>query len=96
MLYRRDGVRCPPDMTLGIQAKEINFGFIRPENLVSESPLDAFWQTTSRLSCAFYSTIKDGLVCWTVWSAAEMVVLLEGSPISTEEMWISVRVTNSF
>ncbi|KAK6306788.1 hypothetical protein J4Q44_G00237130 [Coregonus suidteri] len=30
------------------------------------------------------------------WSAAEMVVLLEGSPISTEELWSSVRVTIKF
>ncbi|KAK6308672.1 hypothetical protein J4Q44_G00201350 [Coregonus suidteri] len=29
-------------------------------------------------------------------SAAEMVVLLEGSPISTEELWSSVRVTIGF
>jgi hypothetical protein len=27
------------------------------------------------------------------WSAAEMLVLLEASPISTEELWSSVRVT---
>ena len=31
-----------------------------------------------------------------LWSAAEMVVLLEGSPISTEELWSSVRVTIGF
>jgi hypothetical protein len=30
------------------------------------------------------------------WSAADMVVLLEGSPISTEELWNSVRVTIRF
>jgi hypothetical protein len=30
------------------------------------------------------------------WSAAKIVVLLEGSPISTEELWISVRVTIGF
>ena len=30
------------------------------------------------------------------WSAAEMVVLLEGSPISTEELCSSVRVTIRF
>uniref|UniRef100_A0A8C7INM4 Uncharacterized protein n=1 Tax=Oncorhynchus kisutch TaxID=8019 RepID=A0A8C7INM4_ONCKI len=30
------------------------------------------------------------------WSAAEMVILLEGSPISTEELWCSVRVTIEF
>ena len=30
------------------------------------------------------------------WSAAEMVDLLESSPISTEELWSSVRVTIGF
>ena len=30
------------------------------------------------------------------WSAAEMVVLLEGSPLSTEQCWSSVRVTIGF
>ena len=35
MLHRRDGARFPLDVTLGIQAKEFNLGFIRPENLVS-------------------------------------------------------------
>jgi hypothetical protein len=27
------------------------------------------------------------------WSAAEIVILLEGTPISIEELWSSVRVT---
>jgi hypothetical protein len=35
MLHHRDGARFPPDMTLGIQAKEFNLGFIRSENVVS-------------------------------------------------------------
>ena len=35
MLHRRDGARFPPDVTLGIQTKEFNLGFIRAENLVS-------------------------------------------------------------
>ena len=35
MLHCRDGARFLPDVTLGIQAKEFNLGFIRPENLVS-------------------------------------------------------------
>ena len=30
----RECARFPPDMTLGIQAKEFNLGFIRPENFV--------------------------------------------------------------
>ena len=42
MLHHRDGIghvmsgaRFPPDMTLGIQAKKLNLGFFRQENLVS-------------------------------------------------------------
>ena len=35
MLHLRNGARFPPDVTLGIQAKEFNLGFIRPENLIS-------------------------------------------------------------
>jgi hypothetical protein len=42
MLHRRhsfgqvmSGAWFPPDVTLGIQAKEFNLGFIRPENLFS-------------------------------------------------------------
>ena len=43
MLHYRDGIGqmrsgawFPPDMTLGIQAKEFNLCFICPENLVSD------------------------------------------------------------
>ena len=35
MLHRRDGARFPPDVTLGIQAKEFRLCFIRPEILAS-------------------------------------------------------------
>ena len=35
MLHCMDGARFPTDVTLGIQAKEFNLGFIRPKNLVS-------------------------------------------------------------
>ena len=35
MLHFRDGARFPPDVTPGIQAKEVNIVIIRPENLVS-------------------------------------------------------------
>ena len=35
MLHRRDGARFHPDVTLSIQAKELNLGFIKPDNLVS-------------------------------------------------------------
>jgi hypothetical protein len=58
MLHSRNGIGkvmssawFPPDVMLGIQAKEFNLGFIRSENLVShgQSPLGAFWQTPSGL-----------------------------------------------
>ena len=44
MLHCRDGARFPPDVTLGIQAKELYLDFIRLENVVSHgrSPLGAF------------------------------------------------------
>jgi hypothetical protein len=35
MLHRRIGARFPPEVTLCIQAKEFNLGFIRPKNVVS-------------------------------------------------------------
>ena len=66
MLHHKDDDRFPPDVMLGIQAKEFNLGFIRPESF----------------RCLL---AKSG--------AADMVVLLEGSPISTEEQWSSFRVT---
>ena len=35
MRHCRHGARIPPDVMIGIQAKKLNLGFIRPENLVS-------------------------------------------------------------
>ena len=98
MLHCRDGARFLPDMTLGIQAKEFNLGFIRPEALVShgQSPLGAFFANSKRAVMCLL--LRSGFRLATLpqrpdwWSAAEMVVLLEGSPISTEELWSSVRV----
>jgi hypothetical protein len=48
-------------MTLGIQAKEFNLGFIGPENPVShgQNPLGAIWQTPGGLSCAFYWAVAS-------------------------------------
>jgi hypothetical protein len=60
MRHHRDGIGqvmsdawFPTDVTIGIQAEEFNLGFVRPENLVShgQSPLGAFWQTPSGLTC---------------------------------------------
>ena len=58
MLHHMDGVWFPPDVMLGIQAKEFNLGFIRPENLVSHG-LGNFWQNPSGLSCAFYCGVAS-------------------------------------
>ena len=53
-LRGRDGARFPPKVTLGIEAKEFNFGFIRPCFSWFESSLGTFWLTPSGLSFAFY------------------------------------------
>ena len=79
MLQRRDGARFPLDVTLGIQAKEFNLGFIRPENLASKVFRCLFANSKRAVMCRL-ATLPD----W--WSAAEMVVLLEGYPISTEKL----------
>jgi hypothetical protein len=71
-------------VALGIQAKEFNLGFIRPDNIVSHG-LRVFrcllanskWAVKCLLLRSGQSTT---LADW--WSAAEMVVLLEGYPIS--------------
>ena len=93
MLHCRDGARFLPDVTLGI----LGFiGFIRVENLLSHGlrvlympfgKLQAGCHVpfTEELLPSGHSTIK---VDW--WSAAEMVVLLEVSSISTKELWSSV------
>ena len=100
MLPHRDGARLPPDVTLGIQAKEfIDLGFIIPENLVShgfESPLGDFLANSKwaamclLLSSGFRLATLPLRPDW--WNAAEVVVLLEDSPISTEELRSSVTL----
>uniref|UniRef100_A0A4W5K2W6 Pyruvate dehydrogenase E1 component subunit beta n=1 Tax=Hucho hucho TaxID=62062 RepID=A0A4W5K2W6_9TELE len=59
MLHRRDGSRFPPDVTLGIQAKEFNLGFIRPDNLVSHG-LRVFRCLLSSVSL-FQVNVQDAL-----------------------------------
>ena len=44
------GAWFPPDITLRIEAKQFNLGYIRPENLVSMSPIGVFMQTP----CVFH------------------------------------------
>ena len=43
------------------------------------------------MQASFLTQLPERKTDW--WSAAETVVLLEASPISTEELWSSVRVT---
>ena len=89
-------------MTPGIQAKEFNLCFNRPENFVSHGlrvlqvhfgKLQAGCHVpfTKEFLPSGHSTIQAWLV-----DCAEMVVLLEGSPLSTEEHWSSDRVTIGF
>ena len=52
MLHRRDGARFLPDVTFGIQAKELNLGFKRPNKLVSFLPFTEEWLPSAN------STIK--------------------------------------
>jgi hypothetical protein len=57
-------------VTLSIQAKEFNLGFIRPENFMVWESLGSFWQTPSGLSCAFYwgvASIWPFYHSWTWW-----------------------------
>lgn len=52
--------------------------------------------------CNYYSYSASSIRLATLpyrldcWSAADMVVLLEGSPLSAEQRWRSVRVTIGF
>ena len=109
MLHCRDGIGLvmsgawfPPNMTPGIHAKEFNLCLIRPENFVSHGlrVLQVHLPNSSGLLCAFL--LRSGFHLATLpyrpdwWIAAEMVVLLEGSPLSTEERWRSDRVTIGF
>ena len=87
MLHCRDGARLPPDVMRGIQDKEFNLSFIRPENLVPHG-LKVF-------RCLLANS-KRPVMCLLLrsdfrlailrqrpdqWSVAQVVVLLEGSPI---------------
>ena len=99
----------PPRFTVGmvqgflqIHAKVFYLVFIRPETLVSHlrESLGVFFVNSKRAVMCLL--LRRGFCLVTLlyrpdwWSAAEMVVLLEGSPISTEELWSSVRVTIGF
>ena len=53
VLHHKGGATFSPDVTLGIQAKEFNLYFTRPENLMVGEYLGAFWQTPSEISCGF-------------------------------------------
>lgn len=88
----------PPDITLSIQAKEFNPCFIRLENFVSRVmgvlQVSVGKLSVCRLSCAFSWGVAS---IWSLpnrpncWSAAEIVVLLEGSPLFTENPRVTIR-----
>ena len=88
-LNRHPSLRFPPDVTLGIQAKEFNLAFVRSENLVfhGQSPLGASWQTgchvpfTEEWLPSGHSTIKDWLAecCRDVWVSGRFSHLHRGT-----------------
>ena len=83
-------------MTLRIQAKEFNLGFTRPENLVFHGLIVFRCLLLNSKWAVICLLLRSGFRLATLpkrpdwYSAAEMVVLLEGSPISTEELQSSV------
>ncbi len=101
MLHCRDGIGqvmsgawFPPDMSLAIQAKEINLCFTMvwsPSVLLTNSRRAVMCLL---LRSGFRLAILPHRPGW--WSAAEIVVLLEGWSLSTEKCWSSVRVTIGF
>ncbi|KAI3351059.1 hypothetical protein L3Q82_005626 [Scortum barcoo] len=89
------GAWFPPNMTPGINAKEFNLCLIRPENFVSHGlrVLQVHFgklQVQAGCHVPFDSGVASALASlpyrpdW--WIAAEMVVLLEGFPLSTESL----------
>ena len=65
MLHRWDGVVqvmnsawFPPDITLRIEAKQLNLGFIRPENLVSHS-LRVLYALFCKLQACFHVSFTE-------------------------------------
>jgi hypothetical protein len=92
MLHRRDDARFPPGVRLGIQVKEFNLGFIRPENLVSHG---------LRVFRCLLAKSKRAVMCLLLrsgywWSTAEMGERYRRTTISIEELWSTVKVTIRF
>jgi hypothetical protein len=73
-IHSRDGARFPPNVMLGIQTKEFYLG---------QSWSESFWCLLANSKQAvMYLLMRSD---W--WKVAEMVVLLGGYSISTEELW---------
>ena len=95
------GAWFPPNMMPGIQAKEFNLCLTRPDNCFSWSESFRCILANSRRA-AMCLLLRSGFSLATLpywpdwWIAAEMVILLEGSPLFTEERWSSDRVTIGF
>ena len=61
-----DGARFPVDVTLGIQAKELFIGFIRPDNLVSHGLRDVRHLLANTMWA---------VMCILLWSAFRLATL---------------------
>jgi hypothetical protein len=97
MFHHRDGARFPPGVMLGIQAKEFNLDFIRPENLASHG-LKVLQVPFGKVQvgcfvpftvASFWPLYHKGLI----GGATEMGEPSRRTTISTEELWSSFRVT---
>jgi hypothetical protein len=79
----RDSARFPPDVTLGIQTKEFDLGFIRPNNLVSHVQRCLLANSKRAVMCLL---LRSGFRLVTLpwrpdwWNPAEIVDLLKVLP----------------
>lgn len=88
----------PPDVTLATQAKDFNLCFVRLENFVS-NVLRFLWVSFSKLQVGCHVPFSDK--CFLLGHSTMLeescrdVVFLEGSPLSMEKHWRTLRVTIS-
>uniref|UniRef100_A0A4W5RA42 Glypican 5c n=1 Tax=Hucho hucho TaxID=62062 RepID=A0A4W5RA42_9TELE len=83
MLHCRDVARFPPDVKLGIQAKEFNLGFFRPDNLVSHG---------LRVFRCLLANSKRAVMCLLLKNVELLVCKHQGPSCCTRKMEESYQV----
>ena len=92
MLHRRNGARFPSDMTpksSTLVSSDQRITFLMVWESFRYPLANSKWAVLCLLLRGFRLATLPSRPDW--WSAAEMVVLLEGYPLSTEELQSSVR-----